>query len=68
MLESLYVESLAGFGLFVLAVVLAPALRRFYLRTPTPVLLRNEMASELILLGYFVVALLSLVIGIHGLT
>ncbi|HEV7371447.1 hypothetical protein [Arenibaculum sp.] len=67
MLEHLYVESLVGFGLFILSVAVARPLRRFYLRTPTPALLRGETRSELILLGYFCLVLLSFVVGIHGL-
>lgn len=65
--EYLYVESLVGFALFILSVAVARPLHRFYLRKPTPALLRNETFSELLLLGYFTLVLLSFVVGIHGL-
>ena len=60
------VESVAGFALFAVAVLLARPLWRLYQRQPQPVLLRGEVMSELILLGYFVLLLLSFVVGVHG--
>lgn len=66
--EFLYLQSVAGFALFILAATMARPLYRFYRRTPVPALLRSEMLAEMILLGYFVLALMGLVAGIHGLT
>lgn len=60
-------ESLGGFAVFIVTLLVARPLWRFYQIEPKPALLRNEVAADLVLLVFFVTTLMSFVIGVHGL-
>ncbi|MBI1209428.1 MAG: hypothetical protein GC191_19355 [Azospirillum sp.] len=62
----LQTESIWGIAMFATSVVLGPMFYRFYRRQPAPGFLQNELAAEMLLLGYFILSVTSIVALIDG--